>query len=97
VTETPLHLFNPDYADMANALLVAGAEMKRNAVAEKPLYEGKGILCPELSAAERLAVLVELNRIGLAALGLEDAPLERSAVRMRPVRESPRRTAPAPA
>ena len=38
-------------------------------------------VCPDLSPAERLSVLAELNRIGLAALGVADEPLRRDCVR----------------
>ena len=41
--------------------------------------------------AERLAVLAELNRIGLASTGVADSPLIRTAVRKYPFREFRRR------
>jgi len=55
--------------------------MDRTVVRKKSLHEAEDAACPGLTPAERLSVLAELNRIGLAALGLVDRPLERSALR----------------
>ncbi len=54
--------------------------MDRTVVRKTSLREAEDAACPDLSPAERLSVLAELNRIGLAALGLVDRPLQRSAV-----------------
>lgn len=54
--------------------------MDRTVVRKTSLRKAEDAACPGLSPAERLSVLAELNRIGLAALGLVDRPLQRSAV-----------------
>ena len=59
----------------------------RTVVRKKSLHEAEDAACPGLTPEERLSVLAELNRIGLAALDLADRPLERSAVRKFSFRE----------
>ena len=83
-------LFNTDYADMAAALLAAGAEsgkMNRTVLKKTTLRQADDAFCTEQTVSERLAILAELNRIGLAATGIADAPLLRTAVRKYPFRE----------
>ena len=76
------NLFNSDYADMARALLDAGAEfMDRTVVRKTSLRDAEDALCIGQTAEERLGILAELNRIGLAALGVADEPLRRSVAR----------------
>ena len=48
--------------------------------ADEAFYEGQTV-------EERLAVLAELNRVGLAAIGMADAPMARSVARKMPFRE----------
>ena len=87
-------LFNTDYADMATALLAAGAEsgeMNRMVLKKTTLRQADDAFCTEQTVTERLAVLAELNRIGLAASGMADAPLLRTAVRKYPFCEFRRR------
>ena len=55
--------------------------MDRTVVRKTSFREAEDAACPGLTPAERLSVLAELNRVGLAALGLADRPLERSALR----------------
>ena len=83
-------LFNTDYADMAAALLAAGAEsgkMNRTVLKKTTLRQADDAFCTEQTVSERLAILAELTRIGLAATGIADAPLLRTAVRKYPFRE----------
>ena len=87
------NLFNSDYADMAKALIDAGAEfmlvggfavsepMKKEVVRKTSLRDAEDALCADQTAAERLSILAELNRIGLATLGVADEPLRRSVTR----------------
>ena len=55
--------------------------MDKTVVKKSSLHEAEDSACPDLTPAERLAVLAELNRIGLAAIGLADTPLRRSEAR----------------
>ena len=55
--------------------------MKREVVRKASLRDAEDALCASQTAAERLSILAELNRIGLAALGLADEPLRRSVAR----------------
>ncbi len=61
--------------------------MDRTVVRKTSLHEAEDAGCPDLTPTECLSVLAELNRIGLAALGLADQPLERSALRKFSFRE----------
>ena len=61
--------------------------MDRTVVRKTSLREAEDAACPGLTLAERLSVLAELNLVGLAALGLADRPLERSALRKFSFRE----------
>ena len=59
----------------------------RTVVRKKTLREAEDAVCPGLTPTERLSVLAELNRVGLAAQGLADRPLERSVLRKFSFRE----------
>ena len=65
--------------------------MNRTAVKKTTLRQMDDAFCTEQTVSERLAVLAELNRIGLAATGMADAPLLRTAVRKYPFCEFRRR------
>lgn len=61
--------------------------MNRSVVSKSSLHRAEEASCTALTVEERLAVLAELNRIGLAAIGMADAPLRRTAVRKHPFRD----------
>lgn len=61
--------------------------MQRTVVKKSGLHEADDALCSGQTVGERLEVLAELNRVGLAALGMVDAPLERQVTRKFPFRE----------
>ena len=61
--------------------------MQRTVVKKSGLREADEALCAGQTVGERLAVLAELNRVGLAAIGMADAPLERGVARKFPFRE----------
>ena len=61
--------------------------MNRVVVKKTVLREADDALCAGLTLGERFAVLRELNRAGLAAMGVDDAPLDRSAARKFTFRE----------
>ena len=65
--------------------------MNRTILKKTTLRQADDAFCMAQTVAERLAVLAELNRIGLAASGMGDAPLLRTAVRKYPFREFRRR------
>ena len=51
--------------------------MKKEVVRKTSLRDAEEALCADQTATERLSILAELNRIGLAALGMADEPLRR--------------------
>ena len=55
--------------------------MKKEVVRKTSLRDTEDALCADQTAAERLSILAELNRIGLASLGVADEPLRRSVTR----------------
>ena len=55
--------------------------MKKEVVRKTSLRDTEDALCIGQTAAERLSILAELNRIGLASLGVADEPLRRSVTR----------------
>ena len=55
--------------------------MKKDVVRKTSLRDAEDSFCLGQTAAERLTVLAELNRIGLAALGIADEPLRRTLAR----------------
>ena len=55
--------------------------MKKEVVRKTSLRDAEEALCADQTAEERLGILAELNRIGLAALGVADEPLRRSVAR----------------
>ncbi len=61
--------------------------MDRTAFKKTSIRESDEADCLDLSPEQRLAVLAELNRIGMVALGIPDAPMLRSAIRKIPFRE----------
>ena len=61
--------------------------MQRTVVQKSGLREADEALCIGQSVGERLAVLAELNRVGLASLGMADAPLERRVAKKFSFRE----------
>ena len=61
--------------------------MQRTVVKKSGLREADEALCAGKTIGERLEILAELNRVGLAALGMADAPLERRVTRKIPFRE----------
>lgn len=71
--------------------------MQRTVVTKSGLHEAGEALCVGQTVGERLAVLAELNRVGLAAIGMADAPLERRVARKYPFREFRKRVAFGPA
>lgn len=52
--------------------------MKKEIVTKTSLHNSEDALCTDQTAAECLRILAELNRIGLAALGVADEPLRRT-------------------
>ncbi|MBR1837921.1 MAG: hypothetical protein IJ783_11635 [Kiritimatiellae bacterium] len=54
--------------------------MDRTVVRKTSLREADNATCAGMSTDGCLAVLAELNRVGLAALGVDDRPLQRSAL-----------------
>lgn len=71
--------------------------MQRTVVKKSGLREAEEALCSGQTVVERLEILAELNRVGLAALGMADAPLERRTARKFPFREFRKRVAFGPA
>lgn len=71
--------------------------MQRMVVKKSGLHEADEALCVGQSVGERLSVLAELNRVGLAALGMADAPLERRVAKKFPFQEFRERVAFGPA
>ena len=67
--------------------------MERTVVKKSGLREADEALCAGQTVGERLEVLAELNRVGLASLGMADAPLERRVARKFPFREFRERVA----
>lgn len=67
--------------------------MQRSVVKKSGLREAEEALCAGQTVGERLEILAELNRVGLAALGMADAPLERRVARKFPFREFRKRVA----
>jgi hypothetical protein len=61
--------------------------MDRTVIRKASLRDADDALCTGQTSDELLAVLAELNRIGLVALGLEDQPLRRSSARKFTFRE----------
>lgn len=61
--------------------------MQRTVVKKSGLREAEEALCAGQTVGERLEVLAELNRVGLAALGMADAPLECRVAKKFPFRE----------
>ncbi len=61
--------------------------MQRTVVKKSGLREADEALCQGQTVGERLEILAELNRVGLAALGMADAPLERRVAKKFPFRE----------
>ena len=61
--------------------------MTRTILKKTTLRQADDAFCTEQPVEERLAVLAELTRIGLAAAGMADAPLLRTAVRKYSFRE----------
>ena len=55
--------------------------MKKEVVRKTSRRDAEDALCAGQTAEERLGILAELNRIGLAALGVADEPLRRSVAR----------------
>lgn len=51
--------------------------LKRSVVRKTNLRECGDSVCPGLTPLECLSILAELNRIGMAAVGLADAPMRR--------------------
>ncbi|MBR1836603.1 MAG: hypothetical protein IJ783_04885 [Kiritimatiellae bacterium] len=60
--------------------------MKKEVVRKTSLRDAEDALCVGQTAAERLRILAELNRIGLAALGVTDEPLRRFRSKSEPRR-----------
>ena len=71
--------------------------MQRTVVKKSGLREADEAFCEGQTVGERLEILAELNRVGLAALGMADAPLERKVARRFPFREFRKRVAIGPA
>lgn len=71
--------------------------MQRAVVKKSGLREADEAVCAGQTVGERLEVLAELNRVGLAAIGMADAPLERGIARKFPFREFRERIAFGPA
>ena len=65
--------------------------MNRTILKKTTLRQADDAFCMAQTVAERLAVLAELNQIGLAATRMADAPLLRIAVRKYHFREFRRR------
>ena len=61
--------------------------MDRTAFKKISIRESDEAYCLDLSPEQRLAVLAELNRIGMVALGFSDAPMLRSVIRKISFRE----------
>ena len=55
--------------------------MKKEVVTKTTLHNSEEALCIDQTATECLRILAELNRVGLAALGVADEPLRRSVTR----------------
>ena len=71
--------------------------MNKDVVRKTSLRDAEDALCADQTVTERLAVLAELNRIGLAALGVVDEPLCRTVARKFTFREFTERPAFIPA
>jgi hypothetical protein len=67
--------------------------MQRTVVKKSGLHEADEALCEGQTVGERLEILAELNRVGLAALGMLDVPLERQTARKIPFRDFRKRVA----
>ena len=67
--------------------------MQRTVVKKSGLREADEALCTGQTVGERLEVLAELNRVGLAAIGMADAPMERCVARKLRFREFRERVA----
>ena len=65
--------------------------MNRTVLKKTTLRQADDAFCTEQTVSERLAILAELNRIGLAVTGMADAPLLRTVVRKYPFHEFRRR------
>ena len=70
--------------------------MDRTICKKTSIHESDEAFCLALSTEERLAVLMELNRVGMAALGITDEPMVRTAMRKIPFREFSAETIVAP-